>query len=123
MTSPVDSLPVNRFEFADNSVWTYRELTNHAPQLQAPIGEWYATEGKVFQFDMPQFTFFDRDADTLVYKLERDDGGALPAWLQFDPLTGKISGSPGYSDSSELMLKVTASDPSGASASISMPRP
>ena len=113
----VDSLPVDRFEFADNSVWTYRELINHAPELALPIGELYATEGKAMQFQIPHATFVDPDGETLRYRLEREDGGALPAWLQFDAMTGNISGTPGFTDSGEYLLKVTASDRIGASAS------
>ncbi len=108
---------MNRFEFADNSVWTYRQLTNHAPELAAPIGEVYATEGKPLQYEIPAYTFMDRDIDTLHYQLERADGGPMPAWLQFDGASGTISGTPGYTDSGELLFKLTATDRAGASAS------
>lgn len=117
LDGPLDVLPVDRFEFADNSVWTYRQLTNHAPELMAPIGEVYATEGKPLQFDIPAHTFFDRDIDTLRYELELADGGPMPSWLQFDAATGNISGTPGFADSGELLFKLTAIDKVGASAS------
>lgn len=113
----VDKLPVDRFEFADNSVWTYRELINHAPELMVPVGEVWAMEGQVLEFQIPSFTFFDRDPEVLRYQLALAEGGDLPAWLHFDQLTGKITGTPGYSDSGELDLKVTALDNVGATAS------
>ena len=109
-------MPVNRFEFADNSVWTYTQLANQAPELVWPLDDTFVKEGAELSISMAG-RFIDRNMDELSYQLEVVEGGNMPAWLQFDPLTGNISGTPGYHDSAVLMLKVTARDKLGAAAS------
>lgn len=112
---PDDMLPINRFEFADNSVLTYRQLSNHAPELLTLVPDLEVMEGKPLAYTIAPNTFFDRDlGDVLTLELSTMMGEPLPAWLSFDPLTNQISGTPGYGDSGELWLKVTARDTQGA---------
>lgn len=117
---PAAELPVNRFEFADGSTWTYRELVvgSHAPVLVTPVENIYIMEGQELDFTIAPSTFADLDAgDVLTYRLDMAEGGDLPSWLKFDALTGQLSGKPGFSDGGLMRLKVSASDQTGQTAS------
>ncbi|MES2017800.1 MAG: putative Ig domain-containing protein [Pseudomonadota bacterium] len=116
-SGPVASLPVNRFEFADNSAFTYSELTNHAPHMVGDIVDMEVMEGKVLSTQIPLQLFQDRDlGDALTYTVAMANGDPLPAWLSFDAQTGTMSGTPGYADSGLLQLRMTATDKLGLSA-------
>jgi uncharacterized delta-60 repeat protein len=91
---------------------------NDVPTVANPITDQNATEGVAFTFTVPSNTFADVDSgDTLSYAATRADDSALPSWLQFNANTRTFSGTPGYADSGELNLKVTASDLAGVSVS------
>ena len=65
-------------------------------------------------FALPADTFTDTDAnDTLSLAARLAGGGALPAWLTFDPTTGAFSGSPQVSSIGLLHLEVSATDAAG----------
>jgi Ca2+-binding RTX toxin-like protein len=102
------------FEFADGSVWTYRQLINHAPEVVSQDGKISLMEGEQLALAS---RFIDRDGDIVFYELGMPEGVAQPSWLSFDAMTGMLSGTPGYADSGEWALKVTAWDSAGASAS------
>ncbi len=92
--------------------------TNRAPELAQPLANQSAVEGEPFMFALPAATFSDPDAgDSLAYGAALSDGSALPAWLAFDPASAAFSGTPGFSDAGSYLLRVTATDSSGASAS------
>jgi cyclophilin family peptidyl-prolyl cis-trans isomerase len=60
--------------------------------------------------------FHDADKDQLTFAATLADGSPLPAWLTFDS-GGFFLGNPRVSDAANLSIKVTATDPSGASIS------
>ena len=93
--------------------WAYFTLTVIEPSNQAPvaptIADLTATEDQTFTYVVPAFT--DPDEDTLTYAATLADGGALPAWLTFNPTTRTFSGTPLESDTpATLTIRVTATD-------------
>ncbi|MBV7544688.1 putative Ig domain-containing protein, partial [Acidovorax sp. sic0104] len=53
--------------------------------------------------------------DTLSYSAQLAGGGALPAWLSFDPATRTFSGTPANGDVGSVDIDVIASDGNGGS--------
>ncbi|MCQ4240269.1 Ig-like domain-containing protein [Stutzerimonas stutzeri] len=91
--------------------------TNDAPSVANPISDQNATEDAAFSFQFASNTFSDMDAgDTLSYSAQLV-GGALPAWLSFDPTTRTFSGTPTTGDAGTLSINVIADDGNGGSVS------
>ena len=90
---------------------------NDAPTLVAPLPDRSGQEGAALAFSVAG-AFADVDAgDALAYAATLADGGALPAWLAFDPASQSFSAAPGYSDGGSYLVRVIATDIAGASAS------
>jgi len=89
---------------------------NTAPSLIEGISDVAAYEDTVFGYTFAAETFSDADGDTLTYAATLSDGSALPSWLSFDASTRTFSGTPAQTDVDAFLVKVTASDPSGAVA-------
>ncbi len=88
--------------------------TNDAPTIANAIPDRTATENVAFNFQFAANTFADPDAgDTLTYSAQLAGGGALPAWLGFDPVTRTFSGTPGSADLGAIAIDVIASDGNG----------
>ncbi|NTU54596.1 MAG: hypothetical protein HGA97_13100, partial [Chlorobiaceae bacterium] len=91
---------------------------DYAPVLQDELIDREVAVSQPFSFAIPSTTFVDYDAaDRLGYTVTQADGSALPAWLSFDPGTRTFSGTPQHDDAGLIVLKVTATDTAGASAS------
>jgi Ca2+-binding RTX toxin-like protein len=94
--------------------------TNHEPVADLPIPDQNVFTSNTCTFQVPANAFTDADNDTLVYSvtvLDQDWGILdLPSWLHFDASSGTFSGTPANGDVGSLMLMITATDPSGASA-------
>ncbi|MDD2052326.1 DUF4347 domain-containing protein [Pseudomonas putida] len=87
---------------------------NDAPTVAHPIADQQVRQGSALNFQFASNTFNDIDVgDSLSYTAELAGGGALPAWLSFDPLTRTFSGTPGAGEVGVLSVKVTASDGNG----------
>ncbi|MGI9212176.1 MAG: putative Ig domain-containing protein, partial [Methylococcaceae bacterium] len=90
---------------------------NTAPVLAEPLNDQSLNEGSPFRYVIPANTFKDSDAgDVLTLSVTRTDGQPLPAWLQFDPTTGSLTGTPGLDQGGRYALIVTATDKAGATA-------
>ena len=94
---------------------------NGVPVAGQPLPNASVDEDVAWTYTVPADAFTDPDAgDTLVYTATLADGGALPAWLQFDAATRTFSGTPGNGDvtanAASLAIVVRATDPLGASA-------
>jgi len=90
--------------------------TNDAPTVANVIPNQNATEEAAFSFQFAANTFSDVDAGTtLSYSAQLAGGGALPAWLSFDPVTRTFSGTPGNGDVGTLSIDVIANDGNGGS--------
>jgi len=94
-------------------------LLNAAPQLVRAASGYRVRASQPFTELVPGDLFIDFDVDTLVYHLTDSLGQALPSWLQFDPLTRQIRGTPSSGDVGQLDLRLVANDgTSSAVASI-----
>jgi Ca2+-binding RTX toxin-like protein len=88
--------------------------SNDAPTLANQIADQTATEDSAFNFQFAANVFNDIDlGDTLTYSAQLAGGGALPAWLSFDPATRTFSGTPLNGDIGTISIDVVASDGSG----------
>ncbi|WP_156967597.1 putative Ig domain-containing protein [Comamonas granuli] len=88
--------------------------TNDAPTVANAIPDGSATQGAAFHFQFAANTFADVDVgDTLSYSAQLAGGGALPAWLNFSPITRTFSGTPTNGDVRTLSIDVIASDGHG----------
>ncbi|MCR6500386.1 putative Ig domain-containing protein [Shinella sp. CPCC 101442] len=90
---------------------------NDAPTAEA-IPQQTAPEDQPFSFTLAANTFKDPDTfDSFTRSAKLESGAPLPAWLHFDPATGTFSGTPGNDDVGTLLIRVTATDTSGAAGS------
>jgi len=93
------------------------ENTNDAPTATAGAVDAVATQDQDFSYTLDANTFADVDAgDSLSYSATMADGSALPSWLQFDASTMTLSGKPANGDVGDLVVNVTATDGSNATA-------
>lgn len=92
--------------------------TNDAPQVETEIEDQMVDQDQPFNLDVSgNFTDIDSiHGDTLALSAQLAGGGALPAWLMFDPDTGTFSGTPTNSDVGVLQITVTAEDDAGLTA-------
>jgi alpha-tubulin suppressor-like RCC1 family protein len=88
---------------------------NDTPTVAAAIPNQAAPEDADFSFMFPEETFGDEDGDKLTYEALRQDGTPLPVWLKFDAGKRSLSGKPADADVGQLLLAITARDPSNAS--------
>ncbi|HEY0893798.1 MAG TPA: putative Ig domain-containing protein, partial [Cellvibrio sp.] len=87
---------------------------NDVPTVANAIADQNAIEDAVFNFQFAANVFADSDVgDTLTYSAQLAGGGALPAWLSFDPATRTFSGTPLNANVGSLAIDVIASDGNG----------
>ncbi|QEY14522.1 tandem-95 repeat protein [Cellvibrio sp. KY-GH-1] len=87
---------------------------NDAPTVANAIPNQNATEDAAFNFQFAANTFADPDVgDTLTYSAQLAGGGALPAWLSFDPVTRTFSGTPLNANVGTVSIDVIANDGNG----------
>ena len=76
-----------------------------------------ATEGSQFSFVLPALALVDPDSgDSLRFSASLASGQPLPSWLSFDAATRSFSGTPAAADRAPLVVRITATDISGAQA-------
>jgi uncharacterized delta-60 repeat protein len=90
---------------------------NDGPQLMNPPPGQTAVAGSAFSYTLPANTFNDPDGDSLNWSLTMADGTGMPLWLNFNPATRVLSGTPSEYDIGPLNLRVTVTDPANATAS------
>ncbi|MFN9692343.1 MAG: Calx-beta domain-containing protein [Synechococcaceae cyanobacterium] len=94
--------------------------SNTPPVLNVPLANQQAFNSAPYNLIIPSNTFGEVDpGDQLFYAARLVGGAALPAWLSFDPITRRFSGTPGPADLGTLNLEVVATDNAGASAASS----
>ncbi|MCB1660637.1 MAG: tandem-95 repeat protein, partial [Pseudomonadales bacterium] len=86
------------------------DAVNDAPVPLAPLDNQIINEGQAFSYQLPSTAFMDVDSSNLTYTAVLADGSPLPAWLSFNDKTQTFSGTPSFSDSDVLQIKVIASD-------------
>ncbi len=83
--------------------------TNIPPYAKNKIKSPTGFVGHLFNFTVPDDTFFDEDGNTtFTYSATLINGSPLPSWLRFDTLEKTFSGTP--AEVAELGILVTASD-------------
>ncbi len=90
---------------------------NQTPIVAGRIPDQSITIGETYSYTVPANIFSDPDPDTLGYTAALENGAPLPAWLRFNPNTRIFIGTPGLNDPGTQTIRVTATDPSGASIS------
>ncbi|WOF72519.1 putative Ig domain-containing protein [Parvibaculaceae bacterium PLY_AMNH_Bact1] len=92
---------------------------NHAPVAMTPLADMNTLEDASFSFTVPQNAFSDQDVpigDSLSYRAELTNGGALPTWLSFDPESRTFSGTPQNDVVGTMGVRLIAEDLNGATA-------
>ena len=93
------------------------DVINTPPTVATPIPDQTAIEDDPFTFTFSENTFLDPDTgDILTYSATLEDGSALPGWLNWDPNTRTLSGTPGNEDVGTLSITIIATDNQGATA-------
>ena len=87
-----------------------------APIVSAQTATQSWAAGKAVSFALSSGTFSDPQGEKLTYTASQSSGSALPTWLSFNAITEMFSGTV-PKGTSNLTLKVTATDTSGLSAS------
>jgi Ca2+-binding RTX toxin-like protein len=116
---------IEEVRFADGTSWDAAMFEAQAPSggdgapaVANAIADQNGTEDAAFSFTVPENSFSDSDSgDTLTYSASLASGAELPAWLSFNASTGVFSGTPRQADVGSIEVRVTATDPSGLSAS------
>jgi len=92
------------------------KYTNFVPYVKNLIPDQTVTVGQSFNYTISDSTFFDDDGNnTLTYGAKLANGNPLPTWLTFDTITRTFDGIPTIVQT--LLIKVTATDTAGATAS------
>lgn len=92
---------------------------NHPPLLAQPLPDLDWVEGQLLKYVVPASTFTDVDGQALTYSARLVSGGALPAWLSFDPATRTFLGTAPVG-TADISVRVTATDAGGLTASDDM---
>jgi len=83
--------------------------TNIPPYAKNKIENQKGIVGNLFNYTIPDNTFFDEDGrSTFTYAATLIDGSPFPSWLSFNALTKTFSGTP--TEAGELRIIVTATD-------------
>ena len=90
--------------------------TNRAPLVSTEAATIAALEGAAFSSAGPAFADPDT-GDVLSYTVALAYGGALPAWLQFDPATGRLYGTPTFNSSGAYVFTARVTDGGALTAS------
>ncbi len=89
---------------------------NAPPWLAHGMKAQSAPPGKELAFRIPPDTFADPDpGDVLTFSAHKHDGGPLPPWLRFDPVSLMFTGRTPEGQSGDTVLSVRATDFDGAS--------
>ncbi|WP_299578958.1 HYR domain-containing protein [uncultured Sunxiuqinia sp.] len=99
--------------------FTLRLLENQAPEVTGENLTIYVDKNSSVTEDLSANLFSDADeGDRLSYHMSLEDGTTLPAWANFNPESVELTVAPTETELGEHRFKLTATDLSGASASI-----
>ena len=88
------------------------EKVNTAP-IAEEISDFTTLEDSLLTFDASQY-FTDNDGDVLNFTIN-----GAPDWINFDTVTGIITGTPDNDDVGSYNISITATDPGGLEADVS----
>ncbi len=84
------------------------KLTNYIPYVANQIPNRSDSVGVQFSYTIPDTTFIDDDGNnTLTYSATLSDGSNLPSWLNFNPATRTLSGTPVVVGTTNIKVTVT----------------
>ncbi len=83
---------------------------NAAPLVFDTIPDFTSAEDAVVDFTLPPGIFGDGDGDPLLIFASLFDGADLPAWLTFDAVKGRFTGTPPANFSGALAIRIEATD-------------
>ncbi|MFZ4590823.1 MAG: putative Ig domain-containing protein, partial [Ignavibacteria bacterium] len=93
------------------------KLTNYIPYVANQIPNRSDSVGVQFTYQIPDTTFVDDDGNnTLTYSATLSDGSNLPSWLNFNPATRTLSGTPVVVGTTNIKVTVTDNDSAKASS-------
>jgi hypothetical protein len=102
----------------EDDIYLNRFSSNALPVLAIALADQTAAENAAFSFTIPAGHLTDPDAgDALTLTARLANGATLPSWLTFNRATSTFSGTPPYDASGTLIIRVTATDLIGATAS------
>jgi uncharacterized repeat protein (TIGR01451 family) len=85
------------------------------PEVTAPVGPIAINPGEEVSIDLNDVFSNPDDEGDLTYDVTLSDGTPLPEWVNFDPETGVISGTPGDDDAGAYEVTVVATNSNGDS--------
>ncbi len=95
------------------TIYIYRLKFDNAPMVLIPVPDLFTEPNQPFSFILPPGTFDDPDVPELLTL----SASGLPAWLNFNPLTGGFSGTPTLAHLGVQPITVAAIDDAQQSAS------
>ncbi|PWK42801.1 calcium-binding protein [Pleionea mediterranea] len=109
---------VENFNFKDGTQLGISDIEdliigNRSPVINIDISDQNVQMGEPLELDLSDSYFSDPDGDELSFRIMGLDGASLPDWIKFDVVKGVISGKPGFNDTDDFEIVVTANDPSG----------
>jgi hypothetical protein len=118
-TDSLSSIEILRF--ADQELNLSTKLGNTAPIISKTIlaAPLQVSDDSDFEVVVPEGAFTDAESDNTDLKLSASlEGGIeLPEWMSFDPVTGKLVGSPPEGVAGRYAVEISAEDGFGQSAS------
>ena len=84
------------------------ERSNQPPVPPLTISDQTHMQAEAFSYTIDPFT--DPEGETLTYTAEREDGGALPSWLSFNPASLTFTAAENAATET-VGVRVTATDP------------
>ena len=111
---------IANFVFSDGLVLAADEFAARfalpiAPRVVNPASTQAAFIAEPFYYALPRAEFIDLNVDEVLVFSAAGRGGALPAWLHFDPVAGTLSGIPSPADAGVAEVAIRATDPTGLS--------
>lgn len=97
-------------------LYVYIQNKKENPLVSKPINNFSIYANDIFEYSVPNDTFFDSDVGELEYSAEIKGGHSLPRWLVFDNQTISFSGIPDICDIGAYSIDLTATDKDGLQA-------
>jgi Ca2+-binding RTX toxin-like protein len=116
---------IDRITFSNGVTWDQamiqsvvdRANNNRAPTVSGSIPALTARQGSLFSYTVPVATITDPDSwDSITYSVRMPDGSSVPAWLNFDPVTRVLSGTPAAANLGNLQFILWGTDNYGYAA-------
>lgn len=116
---------IDRITFSNGVTWDQamiqsvvdRANNNRVPTVSGSIPALTARQGSLFSYTVPVATITDPDSwDSITYSVRMPDGSSVPAWLNFDPVTRVLSGTPAAANLGNLQFILWGTDNYGYAA-------